>query len=120
MYLRMSLLLICMLCGTCVPENSPSPVCLKCGGVCRTRVPHQYMVADELGISHGLLSQWKSKSDRFVAQVAKLGALRKVHDGPRRALHAEEEALYMSFINKRKNIGFPIDHFGLWPKCIVF
>ena len=76
-------------------------------------MPHQYMVADELGISHGLLSQWKSKSDRFVAQVAKLGALRKVHDGPRRALHAEEEALYMSFINKRKNIGFPIDHFWL-------
>lgn len=71
------------------------------------------MVADELGISSGLLSQWKARSDQFIAQAANLGSVRKVHDGTPRQYQLEEEVLYMSFINKRQNIGFPIDHFWL-------
>ena len=71
------------------------------------------MVADELGISHSTLSQWKSKSDIFIDQAVKLGSVLKVHDGAGRKYHEEEKALYMSFINKRSNIGFPIDHYWL-------
>ena len=109
--LRMSLLIMCLFCGTQLASAVQGLNCPECGSVCTSKVQHQRTVAEQLGVSPGLLSTWKYKADRFITQENSCPSSHKVHDGRPRPYHEEEEALFMSFVNKRKNVGYPIDHY---------
>ena len=113
MMMRMSLLLICLVCGISVPLDSPNKLCPHCGGVCTRKHTHQHEVAQHLGISPCLLSKWNREADKLNDQEKHQGTMLKVHRGPRRQYADEEEALWMSFVNMRVNLGYPVDHFWI-------
>ena len=111
--LRTSLLLICLKCGRGCPSESTDTSCSACGGECKRIHKNQHEVAEKLGVNPSLLSKWNKQTDRLYAQDKAIGRMRKVHRGPRRKYHDEEQALYMSFINMRVNLGLSVDHYWL-------
>jgi hypothetical protein len=111
--LRMSMMLMCMVCGYFVPHDEPSRLCVNCKVVCTSRVNSACEVADELGISKGRLSTWKKMADNEMKYVSELGSKQKLHRGVLPSYPEEEDALYCAFTHLRKNCGFPIDGFWL-------
>ena len=110
--LRMSMMLMCMVCGYFVPHDEPSRLCVNCNVVCTSRVNLECEVAAELGISKGRLSTWKKMADDEMTFVSELGSKKKLHRGVLPSYPEEEDALYCAFTHMRKNCGFPID--GYW------
>jgi hypothetical protein len=110
--LAMSMMLLCMKCGTIVPHDEPSPRCSICNEISTSRVESANEVAAELGVHPSMLSRWKQNADDYTNHVRELGSMQKLHRGPLPTYPEEEDALYMAFINLRKNQGFPVD--GYW------
>ena len=112
MHLHASMLRMCVPCGSYILDTESSSKCPSCDQPCKSRVKHEYIVADEIGISKGLLSKWKAKSDMWLSLPINQHGKRKGHAGPEVAFPVEEEALFCSFTNMRKCIGLPVD--GYW------
>ena len=111
-FLQQSLLLVCLVCAVYQPADPYSNDC-ACGQKdCRPRVEHAYEVADEVGITKGMLSKWQKDDNELWHELAKdRPGMLKVHTGTLYNVEANDE-LYEQIVYRRKVLGLSTD--GYW------